>query len=137
MAGILEDPFFVAGQGQESFCISGKFLPEHRGFCFAAAQSGICHQAAQVLVSGSTGNQNRKNAFVFHGELRADQGANAMFFCGRVQAGRAIKSVAIAQRNCRKTEPGGGAGQILRIGGATQKAEGAAGMQLMVGHGTL
>ena len=32
LAGISEDPFFVARQDEEPFCISGKFLPEHRGF---------------------------------------------------------------------------------------------------------
>ena len=31
-------------------------------------------------------------------------GTNALFFCGRVQAGRAINSVAIAQRERRKTQ---------------------------------
>ena len=58
-----------------------------------------------------------------------------MFFCGRVQAGRAVESVTIAQRKRRKVEPRGGAGEVLGIGGATQKAEGAAGMEFDVGHG--
>ena len=134
MAGILKDSFFVAGQGDESFCISGEFLPEHRGCCFAAPQSGIRHQATKVLISCAAGDQDGKNAFVFHGELCTDKGANSLFVCGRVQAGRAIKSVAITHRDGRKTQPCRGAGQVFRIGGAPQKAEGAAGMELKVDH---
>ena len=102
MAGILKDSFFVAGQGDESFCISGEFLPEHRRCCFAASQSGIRHQATEVLVSCSAGDQHRKNAFVLHGELRTDKGTNSLFVCRRVQAGRAINSVAITHRDGRK-----------------------------------
>ena len=72
LAGIFEDAFFVACQDQESFRISRKFFPEHRGFRLGAAQSGFSNKAAKVLVSGSVGNQDRKNAFVFERELRAD-----------------------------------------------------------------
>jgi hypothetical protein len=86
------------------------------------------------LISGSAGNKDRKDAFVFECEFRADQGAGAMFFGGRMQAGRAVKSIAIAQRECRKTEPGGGANEILRIRCATEEAEGAAGVEFDVGH---
>ena len=135
LAGIFEDAFFVACQDEESFRISREFLPEHRGFRLGAAQSGFGDEAAEVLVSGSAGNQDRKDAFVFEREFRADQGADTMFFCGCVQAGRAVKSIAIAQRERRKTEPGGGAHEVLRIRCATQKAEGAAGVELNVGHG--
>ena len=59
-----------------------------------------------------------------------------MFFCGCVQAGRSVKPIPIAQRERRKTEPGGGAHEVLRIRCATQKAEGAASVEFNVGHGT-
>jgi hypothetical protein len=79
LTGIFEDSFFAACQGEEAFRISREFLPEHRGFRLVAAQSGFSDEAAEVLVSGSAGNKDRKDAFVFECEFRADQGAGAMF----------------------------------------------------------
>ena len=88
------------------------------------------------MISGSARDQDRKNALVFERELRADQGAHAMFLCGGVQAGRSVKSIPIAQRKRRKFKPGGDTHEVLRVRCATQKAEGAAGMELNVHYGS-
>src|SRR5690606_19597081 len=66
-------------------------------------------------------------------EFAADEGTNALFGGGRVEAGRPIDAVAIANGHGGQTEPGGLGGEVRRLRGAAQETERGAGMKFDVG----
>ena len=91
-------------------------------------------QAAEVLVTGARFDEDGENDAVFHGEFAADDRADAVFFRGGKKSRRAVNAVAVAEGHGGHAGTGGGFGELLRSGGAAQKAERAAGMEFDVAH---
>ena len=59
-----------------------------------------------------------------------------MFFCGREKPGCTVNTIAVAQGHGGETLFGRTFGQVLRQGCASEEAEGTAGVEFDVGHGS-
>jgi hypothetical protein len=65
-------------------------------------------ELAEIFVTASSFNEDRKNGSVFHRQFRADDGPNAMLAGGDGKSLGAVNAVAIEQRHRRHLQFGRG-----------------------------
>ena len=85
-------------------------------------------QTAKILVTGAGAHEDGDRAEALtirflNAYLGADVCFDSVLFGGEVKARRAIHAVAIEQGHCRHFHRQGGGDQLLRHGGAFEKAE--------------
>ena len=103
-----------------------------RGQAVARRLFGVGDELAEVLVAGAVGREERQDGAVEEGDLGTDEGAYAGGGGRVVEAGGAIKSVAIAEGHGREFEARGGGREVARHRGSPQEAERARGVEFDV-----
>lgn len=94
---------------------AGKFrqlIPTDPASALFIPQMGAGQKLAKVFVAGARLHQNGQNGLVLQGQFRAHDGTNAQFPRARKKSGRAVKSVAVAQRDGRHLQVRGALGQF-------------------------
>ena len=123
----------VARERDQACGEPGQFVPADGGLVLGRAQVGLREQSAEVPVALARAHQHRQHRSVVHRQFRAEDRPDALLAGGVEDPWRAVKPHAIAHRQRRQAQAGGGAGELLGQRGAAQEAERAPGVQFDVG----
>ncbi len=99
--GRLFDRGFGACKRDEAFSKFRQFVPADAAFALGISQMRACEQPAKIGITGAGLRQYGQNNAVFHGQFRADDGADAQFTSAGKKTRRAIDTVAVAQGHAR------------------------------------
>jgi hypothetical protein len=111
-----------------------QFLPSDRAFAFRGTQMRAAKQGAEVVITAPVLDEHRQHDAVSHGQLAADDRLHSGDFGVGGEARHSVEAIAIAQRNGRKIERGGGFDQFAWRRGAAEKTERAAGVEFDIAH---
>ena len=102
----------------------------------AGGEFGLGDELAEILVTGARGGEERDDGAVFHRDLGADARADGeiVFVGAAIKAGRAVHAVAVEEGDGGELGGERGFDQVFGKGRATEKTEGAAGVEFDVRH---
>ena len=123
---------FAISQCYQSFGEFRKFAPPNAACSFFVAKVSPGQKLAKILVAGAGFDEHRQDALIFHRQFGADDGANLSFACAAKKSRRAVKAVAIAQRDGGHLQFGGAIDELLGQRCTAQKTEGAPAMEFDV-----
>ena len=136
---VVADQLLVAAEGDEGTLpgLGNKLLElcvGDAGFVLGRAEFGAGEHAAEVLVAGAGGDQEREGAAVLEGELGAGDVAGGCTHASRCGGGSvgargAVDTVAVGDGDRGELEFRGALDEFVRLAGAAVETEGAAGVK--------
>jgi len=123
----------VAGEANQAVGEFLQLIPKHSALVLGPTELGPSEHTAKVLVAAACADEQRKGAAVLQRDLAANNGANPVGLRRTLGTRGAVDAIAINDGNAVHAKFCRANNEVFGLGCATQKAEGAAGVEFGVG----